>query len=336
MRRRGFTLIELLVVIAIIAILIALLLPAVQQAREAARRSQCKNNLHQIGLALHNYLDVTQEKFPQGVSIRQGLGCCCSNKDWFPGHTVHTMLLPYIEQTPLYNQYNFNKAFHENVGVIDKRISVYLCPSMQFEKPNDASNFVTTMVPDPALVGLNATPGGPYPSPPPQVYPHSYPAAGTLHGWGGCGRHGNNRQNGVFAMRWGTREENGAPADPNMKLAFVTDGTSNTMAFSETAQNYDPTFVSGAHNATYALWRGKGWADPWYNSTLFSIGPLSTPNSRVSQYGGWNAANAVSFHEGGVHALFLDGRVQFISENIDGNTWHRIGTPQTNDVPGEF
>ncbi len=317
MRRRGFTLIELLVVIAIIAILIALLLPAVQQAREAARRTQCKNNLKQMGLALHNYLDVTKEMMPRGVYVNRGLGCCCSNADWFPGHTVHTMLLPYIDQTPLYNQYNFSRPFFENVGVIDKRIDAYICPSAQRHVPTNATNVAGTM-----------TPPGNYPSPAPLVFPHNYPGAGTLHGWGGCGRHGSRTQNGVFSMRWGILEEAGGPADPNLKLSSITDGTSETMAFSETAQGV-PTTGLGADD------RGKGWADPYYNSTLYSIGPLSTPNSAVSQYGGYNASNAASYHEGGVHVLFMDGRVAFVSENIDGNTWHRLGTPQTGDIPGE-
>ena len=110
---------------------------------------------------------------------------------------------------------------------------------------------------------------------------------------------------------------------------------SQTMAFSETVQGAD-TYVSGSLNATYSQYRGRGWADPWYNSTLFSIGPDSTPNSSISQYGGWNASNATSFHPGGVHVAFLDGAVRFVSENIDGNTWYYLGTPQGKDVPGPY
>ncbi len=304
MRRRGFTLIELLVVIAIIAILIALLLPAVQQAREAARRSQCKNNLKQIGLALHNYLDAYREMFPRGVYSRFGMGCCCNNTDWFPGHTVHTMLLPYIDQAPLYNQYNFNRAFYENGNVINTRIAAYLCPSAQRQVSMQASGGPMHGT------GTFGPPAAAYPTPAPLVFPHNYPGAGTLHGWGGCGRHGNRLQNGVFSMRWGILEQDMVtPTDPNMKLSSVTDGASETMAFSETAQGFNPTFAGSAtHNATWADRRGMGWADPYYNSTLFSIGPQSTPNSGISQYPGpFNAANAVSFHEGGVHVSFLDG-----------------------------
>jgi prepilin-type N-terminal cleavage/methylation domain-containing protein len=308
MRKRAFTLIELLVVIAIIAVLIALLLPAVQQAREAARRSQCKNNLKQMTLALHNYLDMTNGVFPRGAYIRRGLACCCSNADWFPGHTVHTMLLPYIDQQNLYNQYNFNTWFYGSPSVINQKIPTYLCPS--------ANRVIMQM----SSLG----------SPAVEVHPHNYPGAGTLHGWGGCGRHGSSIQNGVFSARWGIQEEAGGPADTAMTLSGVSDGTSMTMAFSETAQGL-PTLPAG-----WSDHRGRGWADPYYSSTWFSIGPLSTPNSVVSQYAGYHASNATSLHEGGVHVAFLDGAVHFISENIDGNTWHRLGTPQGGDIPGDF
>ena len=101
--RRGFTLIELLVVIAIIAVLIALLLPAVQQAREAARRSQCKNNLKQLGLAMHNY-ESTHRTFPGGLSTPSASG--------ITGYaTTLVEMLPYVEQAQIYNQYNFSKIW---------------------------------------------------------------------------------------------------------------------------------------------------------------------------------------------------------------------------------
>lgn len=130
---RGFTLIELLVVIAIIAILIALLLPAVQQAREAARRTQCKNNLKQFGLALHNYHD-TYNNFPRFVqgSIYDGAG------DGWRSFSAHAMILPYIDQAPLYNQINFNLnaccdnggAPSNNDGLLNnKKLPAFLCPS---------------------------------------------------------------------------------------------------------------------------------------------------------------------------------------------------------------
>ena len=314
MKRKAFTLIELLVVIAIIAILVALLLPAVQQAREAARRSQCKNNLKQMGTALHNYLDTTNEVFPRGAYVDRGLSCCCSNADWGKGHTVHMMLLPYIDQATLYNELDFNVRVDQgpNAALVSTAIKTYICPSapgvtMQTSMFNGAV----------------------------QVHPHNYPGAGTLHGWGGCGRHGSRTQNGIFAYRRGILEENGSAADGRMTMAGIMDGTSQTMAFSETAQGRD-TIYNGSASTTWSNYRGRGWADPYYNSTLFSIGPLSTPNSAVSQYGGYNASNATSYHEGGVHVLFCDGAVKLIGDTIDGNTWFALGTPQSNDLPGDF
>ena len=132
-RRRGFTLIELLVVIAIIAILIALLLPAVQQAREAARRSQCKNNLKQIGLAIHNYHDVSRS-FPFSWMLGND----------FNASVWGVMILPYLDQAPLYNRWDSSvpawdtaatvfgfpaSPVQGNLAVIRTPLAVYKCPS---------------------------------------------------------------------------------------------------------------------------------------------------------------------------------------------------------------
>lgn len=124
-RRRAFTLIELLVVIAIIAVLIALLLPAVQQAREAARRTQCKNNMRQISLALHNY-QSSYRVFPIGV-----LGIAGTKASGNVLTTWQTMVLSYVEQGPLFNRYNFNVRFDhpQNAAIVRKKLPVYLCPS---------------------------------------------------------------------------------------------------------------------------------------------------------------------------------------------------------------
>jgi prepilin-type N-terminal cleavage/methylation domain-containing protein len=131
--RRGFTLIELLVVIAIIAILIALLLPAVQQAREAARRSQCKNNLKQIGLALHNYHD-TYNQFPTGSvyttdAPSQGDGAHSNFRNANYGSTWLTAILPMFDQAPLYNRYNFSVPSQNNASVTSVEMPALKCPS---------------------------------------------------------------------------------------------------------------------------------------------------------------------------------------------------------------
>jgi prepilin-type N-terminal cleavage/methylation domain-containing protein/prepilin-type processing-associated H-X9-DG protein len=315
-KSRGFTLVELLVVIAIIGILVALLLPAVQAAREAARRMSCGNNLHQLGIALHNYADTRREALPRGVEASTGLNCCCSNQNWKLGHTIHTMLLPYVEQQPLYDQYNMSlPPWGQQVGITSTRIESYLCPSARDYIINTITNFG------------NVPPAHSFTYSADEAYPHNYPAAGTHHGWGVCGRHGNADVNGTFAVRRGIREQSGARADPRIKLSAIKDGTSNTMAFSETAQGRRGILPAGWQNLS-----GKGWADPWYNSTLFSIGPRSTPNSLVSQYGGYNASNATSYHPGGVQVCFLDGNVRFVSETIDGQVWWGLGTPHRGEA----
>jgi len=138
MNRRGFTLIELLVVIAIIGILVVLLLPAVQQAREAARMVQCRNNLKQQGLALHNYHDVHQA-FPPGVVSRlsdpnwklPAGNCTAAPDDLGPGWSFFARMLPYIEQGNFYNTIDFNRPLPDPVNLFgrNRTISIFRCPS---------------------------------------------------------------------------------------------------------------------------------------------------------------------------------------------------------------
>jgi prepilin-type N-terminal cleavage/methylation domain-containing protein len=132
--RRAFTLIELLVVIAIIAILIALLLPAVQQAREAARRTQCRNNLHQLGLALHNYHD-THSCFPPGTVASSANGSSVSDAAQQPGWVFLAMILPFVDETSIYNSLNFTLSTRGTPGEASNStgmgqiINQFLCPS---------------------------------------------------------------------------------------------------------------------------------------------------------------------------------------------------------------
>ncbi|QGQ22027.1 DUF1559 domain-containing protein [Gimesia benthica] len=199
--RRGFTLIELLVVIAIIAILIALLLPAVQQAREAARRSTCKNNMKQIGLALHNYHDAFNS-FPIGAQFQR------SGANWRVG------ILPYIDQAPAYNLVNFSGSFwaHSSLQPVFRtlRVPIYVCPSSPHGMVNaEVALANESMVMD--YVGIaGATPD---------------PASRTTVCTGDVIGGGAYCNNGLLAIYFSKR------------MRDCTDGTSNTIVIGEQSGN---------------------------------------------------------------------------------------------------
>ncbi|OYW17441.1 MAG: hypothetical protein B7Z55_12525, partial [Planctomycetales bacterium 12-60-4] len=216
--RRGFTLIELLVVIAIIAILIALLLPAVQQAREAARRTECKNILKQWGLALHNYHD-THNTMPPGAI---GFGTSPTNESNNMG--FHVRVLPYIDQTPLYNRFNFEEFYNsdQNYPLKREKTALHWCPSArQADRSAPSEN-----------------PGAPYDRPAQIPF--------TIHYYGVAGAKGPRHPplTGNYAMingnNWdvahGNTSINGIlTRNRNFRMADVIDGTSNTFFMGESS-----------------------------------------------------------------------------------------------------
>lgn len=318
-RSRGFTLIELLVVIAIIAILIALLLPAVQQAREAARRSTCKNNLKQLGIAMHNYHD-THRTLPPG-----GLGSTIWSQPNYSGYTDYhdsvaragwmQMILPFIDQAPLYNQFtpymNGTEPYANpmNWPEADTLIPTLLCPS------------------DPGS-GKNQMWRGTGPSLEPVCFGNYVACQGSTSN--DTGRN----LNGLFYQMSAIR------------MRDITDGTSNTFLTSEIRLVPEG---SGTPVDTTSDWRGLYYnlfgATCWFstefppNTTQSDIVRrcIDTPQMPCIQDGGGSQRIfARSQHTGGVHVGLADGSVRFISENIDGQLYGYLGSRADGKVLGEW
>ncbi len=286
-RLRGFTLIELLVVIAIISILIALLLPAIQQAREAARRTQCRNHLHQIGIALHNYLDV-HERFPPGVTTNSGGGGRqrLNTTKW--GWAV--MILPQLEQTPLFDQLevgdtHIDQALADPVkrGVLQTSLPVFLCPSDSGSRLNSQRR----------LRDENGV-------------MHEVATANYVASHGVCAWINNDgREPGPFGWNYGALHRD------------ITDGTSNTIAVGERAT----LEIHGGEAGGAAILAGVTFIHPWSPVAFLGLPSDREDGVMALGYGSINPPTGAmhlysSQHEGGAQFLFLDGSVHFLSENI--------------------
>ncbi|QDT25351.1 DUF1559 domain-containing protein [Gimesia panareensis] len=302
-RRQGFTLIELLVVIAIIAILIALLLPAVQQAREAARRSTCKNNLKQIGLALHNYHDASLT-FPASHIRTVANSWLSSQIGW------QARILPYVDQANLYNMVDWSiqpgNTGTANTTVMKTELPVYRCPS------------------DPGDRGSTGQSG---------YGPTNYVVCSA--------------QYGDFAAGGTAFADNGKSImflNSATRMRDITDGTSNTMIASECKVGYEyasANATSGTVCTGTANQKLRGYTWFWGQAMhMWSYSTLIGPNSQLlecsSGTGGPALMGARSTHVGGVHVLFADGRIQFISENINLGTWQNLGHKSDGNIIGEY
>jgi prepilin-type N-terminal cleavage/methylation domain-containing protein len=315
----GFTLIELLVVIAIIAILVALLLPAVQQAREAARRSTCKNNLKQIGIALHNYHD-THNTFPMGVERKDNTGACGATaaNNWYSNRTLwRVFLLPYMEQDSLFNQVDFNRGGQcgadtgsggtQNTIVQKTRIPGYKCPS-------DPGNELTT--------GNS------------NFAPSNYVA--TIANYTNHLAGGSNFKNDGKSVLF---------LNSNVRMRDIVDGTTNTMILSEivvgnpmpsTEPTADSANMTLCNNQTSVInkYTGISWfyevaLSSWAFTTLLSPNSSEIDCYAYSEYGR-NAAR--SMHRGGVQILNGDGAVRFVSDSINLTTWQNLATKSDGKV----
>jgi prepilin-type N-terminal cleavage/methylation domain-containing protein/prepilin-type processing-associated H-X9-DG protein len=310
---RGFTLIELLVVIAIIAVLIALLLPAVQSAREAARRIQCVNNLKQVGLGMQNFHDV-RGALPYG-SLSS------------PAQTWSFIILPFLEQTNLTNALNVNATFYDvrNSTVTQTNLSVFLCPSdpnlgtiMYSKYPNRVKgnymvNWGNADYEQSATDLVVNTPGM---------------SLGAFEF--------------ITPMRGPFRANNTTTAAIPFGLRDILDGTSNTMMASEVK--------IGPNTGNSSDARGDYWADSkcTYMFTA-ATGPNSTIPDQLDGTGGcpntkasppcfaatgtqleFNAAR--SYHSGGVNVVFCDGSVKYVKDSVNLATWRAISTMNGNEI----
>ncbi|MBI3866203.1 MAG: DUF1559 domain-containing protein [Planctomycetia bacterium] len=332
LRRSGFTLIELLVVIAIIAVLVALLLPAVQQAREAARRSQCKNNLKQIGLAMQNYHEQYGQ-FPISVGWNQ------ITNERQGAFSDKYMMLPMLDRAPEFNATNLRDFPYDSLGWFGTtnktcqsgRLPVFNCPSQPYSIAGGAANFT---------YAINT---------------------GVTGQYGGSTRGVDGRHNGLSSYCGA-----GADSDSPVNFRNITDGSSNTVAYAEfvidaggpSAPKYQVKTWSGdawtqtpqqlragclttTGNSGRNPERGASWA--W---SFMGVGSTYThtmaPNDQSCHNGGgsdWEGNQlmaAQSFHTGGVHVLMADGAVRFINENINYTTWLGIGSRDGNEAVTDF
>ena len=290
LRRRGFTLIELLVVIAIIAVLIALLLPAVQQAREAARRTQCRNHFKQLGLALHNYHDNLRTFPPGYVSLFDGSG-----NDTGSGWGWGSFLLPQLDQAPLYNQINFNVGIEQatNGTVRVQRVPTFLCPSDSApERWQTAKRDLSSG----AFLGNIC-----------EVASANYVGMfGTFEpGVGG---------DGVFFR------------NSPIGLRDLTDGSSSTLMVGERSFRLGEATWTGAVTGAVIIPDGSdgvGTGPPESASSLIlgHSGDGYSPGNHRSHVNQFH-----SLHTGGVNFLFGDGHVGFLSSSIDYRVYQALTT----------
>jgi len=287
-RRTGFTLIELLVVIAIIAILIALLVPAVQKVRESASRTQCANNLKQVGLACHSFHDVYKKMPPAATGSLNGYDIKYS--------TLHVYILPYLEQDNLYKMVVPGVPYTSNFAVGNNKVATYFCPSSaeelsknSGEQANGQTNYTMHYYANLGPLGKNSATGGTY-------------AQRAVGGQGGYSLDGP-----VVVETVGA---------PRPTLSTITDGTSNTLMIGEISK-YGWTF--------YRSWI-RGWDSDQSGVPNAGKNVKYPINSTDYMPGDFNSVSLASNHAGGVNVSMCDGSTRFLDESTPLDTLLRLAS----------
>lgn len=321
-RLSGFTLIELLVVIAIIAVLIALLLPAVQQAREAARRSQCKNNLKQLGIAVHNYHD-TMSLFPlgklMGAAPPLGNRGCGNGGSWYHETNWYIALMPYIDQGPLFTGvnpsepvgcdrgYNPGAPWDGNWRAKTTKVAVHGCPSDGIKENEFTGGWA-------------------------RLRTNYMPNYGNTN-WG---------QTNISAATtdtfWGAPFGNGT----SINIAKITDGASNTALFLEVITPNGTGYDGNIADILGRAGAATGRYTP--NSASFEESSVCPPVASLNGIPGCTTQGNIALqvftarskHVGGVHTVLCDGAVRFVSNNIDTNIWRGVCSIRGGEVLGDF
>ncbi|QDS89821.1 Type II secretion system protein G precursor [Rosistilla ulvae] len=325
MKKEGFTLVELLVVIAIIGILVGLLLPAVQAAREAARRMQCSNNLKQIGLALHNYHD-TFKSFPSaaiytGEAPKQSPPLTsnrCNGRDEFWGATWMVLILPFIEQQAAHNQMDFGRVARSTVNnaITGEQMDAYVCPS----HPGIGARLTQD---------YNGFAKG------------NYAANGGTHYTQDMNTFTNSTYKGPFSL----------PAQYGAQFRDITDGTSQVIAAGDivasTGHSADDRGAWGWPSGVIFGLRASAFAnglltpnDPQQtDATSYASNDTSNVNFNQRNNPDRNTTQGMalrSYHPGGVQAVFCDGSVHFITETIDEVIYENLLRIQDGQPIGQY
>ncbi len=280
--RRGLVVVEVIALLGMGTVAMGLILPQIQAAREAARRSQCTNNLKQLGLAIHNYHSAN-DSLPMSAVQGKGHG---------NGHSGLTCILPYLEQSAVYNSYNFDlENWHEaNATTMTAKIATYLCPSNRVAKPLAASEIKTHH--DKVYEGKNQFATGHYGM-----------------NWGGVRTASGAEQEKAYGESWRgllltVVDPDSKVPTKNVKFSDVTDGLSNTIAIAEKLDSFG--------------WGVGGWGGSEFDVNTTPVDPGKEATAKRVFTG--------SMHPNGMNMLIADGSVRFITNKTDRKTWYALTT----------